>query len=183
MEHRSSTATSGNIRAVILSLVGAIAVSLFLVWLTYVKPEALTAPSWVAFLAPLAALSNTICATLLVLGWLAIRKQRIGQHLSLMLTALLFSALFFVSYVIRHYFEGDTSIGGSGWIKTGYLVMLASHVVGSVIVLFLLPITLRFAILGRFASHRSLNRWFYPIWLYVSVTGVTIYLMLRSYGS
>jgi len=183
MELHYSTATSGNMRAVILSLAGAIAVSLFLVWLTYIKPETLTSPPWVAFLPTLAALSNTICATLLVFGWLAIRKQRVNLHRNLMLTALMFSAVFFVSYVVRHYFEGDTSFGGSGWIRIGYLVMLASHVAGSVIVLILLPITLRYAILGRFSSHRSLNRWLYPIWLYVSVTGVTVYLMLRPYSS
>jgi len=182
MELQYSTATSGNIRAVILSLVGATAVSLFLVWLTYVKPVTLTSPDWVAFLSPLAALSNSICATLLVFGLLAIRKQRINLHRNLMLTALMFSAVFFVSYVVRHYFEGDTSFGGSGWIRIGYLVLLATHVSGSVIVLILLPITLRYAILGRFTSHRSLNQWLYPIWLYVSVTGVTIYLMLKSYG-
>jgi len=183
METQYNTDTTGNARAVVLSLVGAVAVASFLVWLTYAKPETSSSPPWIGSLAPLSAIFNTICASLLIAGFLAIRRHQTSLHRGLMLGALFFSALFFVSYVTRHYFEGDTIFGGSGWIRNGYLLMLATHVFGSVLVLILLPITLRFAILNRFASHRSLNRWLFPIWLYVSVTGVLIYLLLRSFGS
>jgi putative membrane protein len=115
-----------------------------------------------------------------VSGWIAIRRGRRVVHRGLMLTAVGFSAIFFASYLIHHHFHGDTPFPGSGASRVLYLSLLASHVLCSVVVLVLLPMSLRFAALARFDAHRAIGRWLLPIWCYVSVTGVMVYAALRS---
>src|SRR5665213_561684 len=96
-----------------------------------------------------------------------------------MLTALAWSALFLAGYVVFHHFHGETHFLGSGSIRVLYLCLLASHVLLSFVVLPLLMVTVTFAGLGIFEKHRRLARWTLPLWLYVSVTGVLVYLFLR----
>ena len=97
-----------------------------------------------------------------------------------MLGAVFSSAVFFVAYVVRHHYTGDTTFAGTGVVRVAYLAMLATHILGSVAVLACLPLSLYYAAVKRFDSHRALNRWFLPIWLYVSVTGVAIYVALHG---
>ena len=97
-----------------------------------------------------------------------------------MLTAVGFSVLFLVAYVTRHYFHGDTPFQGSGLARVLYLTTLVGHILGSVVVLCLLPLSLRFAALRRFSSHKAVNRWLLPVWFYVSVSGVVVYFALAS---
>ena len=96
-----------------------------------------------------------------------------------MLTALAWSAAFLAGYVLFHHFHGETHFKGSGWIRTVYLCLLASHIILAVVALPLVLVTFFFSLTGRIPQHRKVARWTFPLWLYVSVTGVITYVMLR----
>ncbi len=165
-------------------LIGSVAVSVvacaFLFWLIYGMggSEELD----FSFLAPLNALLNTLSATCLVLGYRAVRRNQLERHRRLMLSALTFSALFLLSYVIYHYAHGDTPFTGVGPIRTVYFFVLISHIVLSVVALPMVLITSGLALTQRFSSHRRVARWTFPLWLYVSVTGVAIFILLNLFG-
>ena len=161
------------------AIVLARAVTVFLSWLTYWRTPTSGSPAWVEWLPGVAALANACAAVTLAWGFVMIKQRRLDAHRNAMLTAVGFSAIFFVAYVTRHYFHGDTVFEGTGIIRTLYLLMLVTHIVGSVVVLILLPLSIRFAFLQQFDSHKKTNRWLLPIWFYVSVTGVAIYFALR----
>ena len=131
-----------------------------------------------SFLSPLNAVLNTLSTGCLTLGYWAIRNQKRELHKKLMLSALGFSAVFLVSYLIYHAYQGDTNFQGDGWIRSLYFFILISHVVLSAVMLPLILITLYFALSGKLALHPKVARFALPIWLYVSVTGVLVYLML-----
>lgn len=122
---------------------------------------------------------NATSATLLVLGLGAIRSGRREVHKRLMVSAFAASTIFLVGYVLYHYAHGDTQYGGVGAIRIVYFTILISHVLLSIVMLPMILTTFYFAVRERFAMHKRLARWTLPIWLYVSVTGVVIYLMLR----
>ena len=122
---------------------------------------------------------NATAATLLVLGLLAIRSGRREVHKRLMVSAFAASAVFLVGYVIYHYAHGDTSYRGEGALRIVYFGILISHVLLSIVMLPMILGTFYLAAKERFATHKRLARWTLPIWLYVSVTGVLIYFMLR----
>ena len=98
-----------------------------------------------------------------------------------MLGATAFSALFLVSYVIYHFFHGDTKFPGQGWIRPTYFFILISHIGLSMVALPLILSALWYALRGKFQIHRRIARWTFPIWLYVSVTGVVVYVLLNRY--
>jgi putative membrane protein len=127
---------------------------------------------------------NATSALLLVLGHRAIKRFAIDRHRRLMLSAAVTSALFLVSYVTYHVKAGTTHFAGPGPVRAVYFAILISHTILAVAVL---PLALRTLYLGlkrRDDKHRAIARWTYPIWLYVSVTGVVVYLMLyRLYPS
>lgn len=121
---------------------------------------------------------NGTAAVLLVVGHRLIRRGRIRQHRAVMLTAFGCSVLFLISYLTYHALVGSVRFQGTGWLRTTYLTILASHTVLAAAVPVLAILTLRLALKGQFDRHRALARWTYPIWLYVSVTGVIVYWML-----
>ena len=121
---------------------------------------------------------NALSAVLLVSGWRAIRAGNRQRHRALMLSALGSSALFLVGYLTRVALTGTHRFPGGGALKATYLAVLGSHTVLAVVVLPLVLRTLYLALRGRFDSHRRIARWTFPVWLYVSVTGVAVYLML-----
>lgn len=138
-------------------------------------------PAWVRVLPHVNAALNA-CTTLLMLaGVLSIRAGLRERHRALMTAALCSSALFLVSYLAYHRFHGDTPYPGQGWIRPVYFFILISHIVLSGVVLPLLLTTVWFAGLGVFERHKRLARWTFPLWLYVSVSGVLVYLFLRPY--
>jgi putative membrane protein len=122
---------------------------------------------------------NALAATLLVSGYLAIRRGDRRRHQQLMIGAFMASALFLVGYVAYHYVHGDTRYAGVGLARALYLFILATHVLLSMAVLPLALSTFFFAWRGRFSTHRRLAKVTLPLWLYVSVTGVAIFFMLR----
>lgn len=124
------------------------------------------------------ALLNLTAAILLVTGYFLIRQGKREAHRKVMMAALAASVLFLTSYLIYHAQVGSVRFAKQGAIRTVYLTILLTHTVLAATVPFLAIITLRRALKGEFAKHRALARWTLPIWLYVSVTGVIVYLML-----
>lgn len=121
---------------------------------------------------------NTIAATLLVAGYLAIRRGRIAVHKRCMLAAFATSVLFLLSYVVYHAQVGSRPFHGQGTIRIVYFVILVSHVLLAAAIVPLALTTVARALRGRFDRHVAIARWTLPVWLYVSVTGVVVYLML-----
>jgi putative membrane protein len=121
---------------------------------------------------------NGLAAVLLFAGYVLIRRGRQDAHRGAMLGALVTSALFLVSYVIYHFNAGSVPYQGQGVLRVVYFVILATHVVLAVSVLPLALVTAARGLRGDFGRHVRIARWTFPIWMYVSVTGVAIYLML-----
>jgi len=121
---------------------------------------------------------NAIAAVLLVCGYVMIKRGRWEVHRRFMLSAFATSALFLVSYVTYHANTGSRPFGGQGTIRYVYFAILISHVILAALILPLALITLTHGLRERFERHVPIARWTLPIWLYVSVTGVIVYLML-----
>lgn len=126
---------------------------------------------------------NGIATVLLLVGYYLIRQRRIEQHRRVMIAAFSTSVLFLASYVTYHAMRGgmSTPFGGEGLARTLYLILLGSHVVLAAFVPALAVITIRRGLAARYDKHRRIARWTYPIWLYVSVTGVLVYFMLYQW--
>jgi uncharacterized membrane protein YozB (DUF420 family) len=124
------------------------------------------------------AVLNATAAGLLVLGWLQIRKGRVAAHRAAMLGALAVSAAFLTSYVVYHAHAGSRPFQGTGPIRAVYFTILITHVVLAAAIVPMVIVTLARALRERFDRHARLARWTLPLWLYVSVTGVLVYLML-----
>ncbi len=129
-------------------------------------------------MAGLNAILNGLSAILLMMGFLAVRRRDIETHRRYMLSAFACSVLFLISYLVYHFRVGSVKFQGTGAIRTVYFTILISHTILAVTVPFLASITLFRALKERFPEHRAIARWTLPIWLYVSVTGVIVYLML-----
>lgn len=124
---------------------------------------------------------NAIAAVLLVCGYVMIRRGQWQIHRRFMLSAFATSALFLVSYVVYHANVGSKPFGGQGAIRYIYFAILLTHVVLAAIILPMALITLTHGLRSRFERHVPIARWTLPIWLYVSVTGVIVYLMLYQW--
>src|SRR6185503_18775747 len=162
-------------------VVSGLAVS-FLLWLLYVHqvPDDFSG-RW-TFLPALNALLNGLCAICLCIGFYFIKTRNQAAHRTSMLVAFGFSTLFLISYIVNHAIHGDTIFPGQGPIRTLYLAILASHVILSIVALPIVLITFFFSLTGRFARHRRIARITFPIWLYVSITGVVVFVFLRTYA-
>ena len=158
-------------------VVSGLAVS-FLLWLLYVHhASADFAGRWM-FLPALNAVLNGLCAITLCVGLYFIKRHNREAHRTSMLLAFAFSSVFLVSYIVNHALHGDTIFPGHGAVRAVYLSILASHVILSIVALPMVLATFFFSLTGRFAMHRRIARFTFPIWLYVSVTGVIVYIML-----
>jgi uncharacterized membrane protein YozB (DUF420 family) len=124
------------------------------------------------------ALLNATSATLLIAGYIFIRRRNIAAHRACMLGAVIASAAFFVSYAIYHAHAGTTKFAGTGWVRPVYFAILISHTLLAAVIVPMVLVTLVRALRSDFTRHRAIARWTLPLWLYVSVTGVLIYLML-----
>jgi putative membrane protein len=151
-----------------------------LIWLIYFKGR-VEAPDWVLSLPAANAAFNSLSALCLLCGYVNIRRKNRVVHQRFMWGATTFSALFLVSYVTYHFFHGDTKFSGQGVIRPVYFFVLITHIGLSMVALPLILATLWYSLRGRFQYHRRIARWTFPIWLYVSVTGVVVFFMLRAY--
>jgi putative membrane protein len=121
---------------------------------------------------------NFTATIFLSLGYYFIRQKRIQAHKLCMLAAVVISALFLTSYLIYHYNAGSAPFTKRGWIRSVYFPILISHIILAALSLPLILRTVYLALTSRFDQHRRLARWTFPVWMYVSVTGVIVYLML-----
>jgi uncharacterized membrane protein YozB (DUF420 family) len=121
---------------------------------------------------------NSASALFLAIGYLFIRRRYVAAHRLCMLSALVTSTLFLVTYLTYHFQVGSVSFEGQGWIRPLYFSILISHTILASAIVPLVLLTLVRAFRGRFERHRRIARWTLPLWLYVSVTGVIVYWML-----
>jgi putative membrane protein len=172
---------SGN-RIAITGIVAVSAVaSAFLIWLLYVHRASGEYAGTLTFLPALNSLFNALSAISLCTGFALIKRKDRRGHKRAMLTAFVFSSLFLVSYIVHHALHGDTHFPNIGAIRTVYLTILASHILLSIIALPFVLITFFFSLSGRFRQHKKIAKYTFPIWLYVSVTGVIVFGMLSAY--
>lgn len=169
-------------KAVGFILAVSIGAFLFLIWLIYFRETGGEMADWVNQLPALNALLNSISAVLIVLGYRAIRQKQYIRHMKRMLSAFVTSSLFLISYLIYHNYAGHTPFPGEGAVRPIYFTILISHIVLSAFVLPMVLGSFYLAWSGRIATHRKFSKWTLPIWLYVSVTGVVIFGMLKVYG-
>lgn len=134
-----------------------------------------------SFLPPVYASINGLTAILLVAAVVAIRNGKRKLHETLMKTCIFLSASFLVMYVIYHLTSESTPYGGEGPIRTVYFFILITHILLSIGVIPMVLFTFVRALTGNFKAHRSLARFTFPVWLYVAVTGVIVYLMISPY--
>ncbi len=128
--------------------------------------------------AALNATLNGTSAILLAAGYAAIRSGKRELHKRLMISAFGVSTIFLVSYLVYHYRVGHVAFQGHGWIRPVYFALLLSHTLLAIVIVPLILVTLRRAWLERFDKHRVIARWTLPLWFYVCVTGVIVYLMV-----
>jgi putative membrane protein len=121
---------------------------------------------------------NGVSAILLACGYVAIRKGKMAVHKRFMISAFVASSLFLASYLVYHYRVGHVTFQGQGWVRTFYVVLLGTHTILAVVIVPMVLVTLRRAWVERFDRHRIIARWTLPLWFYVSVTGVIVYLMV-----
>jgi len=121
---------------------------------------------------------NGLSAVLLLCGYAAIRRRRTDVHKRFMLAACGSSSLFLACYLTYHAFAGTTRFAGTGWSRPVYFGILLSHTVLAVVILPMAIVTVTLGLRKRFERHRRIARWTFPLWLYVSVTGVLVYLFL-----
>jgi len=121
---------------------------------------------------------NSLSAIFLVIGYLCIRRKKIAAHKASMISAVITSSLFLISYLVYHYHIGSRSFEGQGWIRPVYFSILISHTILAATIVPLVIVTLKRAWKGNFALHARIARRTLPLWLYVSVTGVVVYWML-----
>jgi uncharacterized membrane protein YozB (DUF420 family) len=124
---------------------------------------------------------NGTAAVLLIIAFILIKQRRIQAHKRVMITAFVVSSLFLISYLIYHSQVGSVHYPHSGILRTIYLTILTTHTILAVTVPVLAIITLRRGLKGNYIRHKAIAKWTLPIWLYVSVTGVVVYLMLYQY--
>ena len=121
---------------------------------------------------------NATSAVFLIAGYILIRTGRREAHRLCMLVSVSASTLFLISYLVYHYSAGATSFLGQGWIRPVYFAILGTHTLLAIVIVPLVAVTLVRALRGRYALHKQIARWTFPVWLYVSVTGVVIYWLL-----
>jgi putative membrane protein len=124
------------------------------------------------------AVLNSLSATFLLIGYAFIKQDRQAAHRNCMIGALICSTLFLTSYLIYHYNAGRTGFKDPAWFRPIYLVILLTHTILAVVIVPMVMMTVSRAIKRRYELHKKISRWTWPLWMYVSVTGVLIYFLL-----
>ncbi|WP_420238120.1 DUF420 domain-containing protein [Telmatobacter bradus] len=183
MTHPSASpegSLAGSSRPAIVSILIVSAVAtLFLFWLIYLHPAPDQASVRFAFLPPLNAALNGLSAVALLIGYSFIRAGKTEVHRKAMLAAFGFSTLFLLGYIAHHALHGDVRYPLGVALRTPYLILLATHIVLAIVALPMVLVTFFFSLIGKIPQHKKIARWTFPLWLYVSVTGVITWAMLR----
>lgn len=144
-------------------------------------PDKSAIPSWVLLLPTFNAIINGTCTVLLLLSLYFIKRKEIEIHKKINITTFLLSSLFLVSYIIFHSTGIKTTYGGTGVVRYIYYFILITHIILAAVVLPLVLFSFQRGLQMQVEKHKKLVRWSYPIWLYVTVTGVAVYLMISPY--
>jgi putative membrane protein len=153
---------------------------LFLGWLLYGRGQGAGGTMDLRFMPAVNASLNALTSVLLISGYVAIKSGRQQVHRYFMTSAFVTAALFLVGYIAYHAVHGDTKYTGEGALRAVYFAVLISHVLLSMVTLPLAIAALGFALTRRFVQHKKVTKWLFPMWLYVSVTGVVVFFMLRG---
>lgn len=166
-----------------LKLIGVISVlvPVLVAFLLFVPQTGLLGNLEVSFLPKLNAIFNTTASLLLVTGFILIKNRKILGHKIAMWLAFFISALFLVSYVVYHTQAPPTTFGGEGLIRYFYYFILLTHILLAVIIVPFVLVTIYNSTTGQLMKHRKIARYTFPLWLYVTVTGVLIYLLISPY--
>ncbi len=178
-----STKSKGNQDRFFLVLIGILSVVIpvvVAVLLFYPQVAKLSNADF-SFLPSLNAILNSTTALLLIIALVFIKNGKQKLHSATMLGAVGVSVLFLVSYVIYHSQSPPTHFGGEGAIKYVYYTVLTSHIILAVVVLPFVLLAVYFGLTGKFTKHKKIVRWGFPIWLYVAISGVLVYLLIRPY--
>ena len=177
--------TSNGVSQSVLTVILLITFSVvaFLLWILFVKEPLVEFEDRFLFLPALNALLNALSAACVILGVRAIRRGRARLHMRFILTGCFLTVVFLISYIFHHLLHGNTPFSGAWWVKSVYFGVLGSHLLTAIVTLPLILTTLYLAFTGRFSVHRKLARYTFPAWLYMSVTGVLIFLLLKLTGS
>ena len=127
------------------------------------------------------AILNSLTTLFLITGYMLIRNGKISQHRFCMITALVLSATFLISYVTYHITNPPASYGGEGIIRSVYFFILITHIILAIVIVPMVLVTVSRALRERFDKHKRIARWTLPVWLYVTTTGVVVYLMMVPY--
>lgn len=127
------------------------------------------------------AVTNSLVSVLLVLALVAVKQRNYQRHKNFMMGAIILSLVFLVSYISHHLLAGDTYYGGEGTIRYVYFFILITHIFLAAIILPFILFTSYRALIGEYDKHKKLARYTWPLWFYVSVTGVVVYLMISPY--
>jgi putative membrane protein len=169
---------------VVFRIVLTVSVAVFLLVILLNKrifPVPATIPGFAYFLPKLNAIINGTCFVLLLISLYFVKQKRYDIHRKINITAFFLSALFLVSYVIYHYLVPETRFGGEGLIKTFYYFILITHIILAALVLPLILLSFYYGLNDHRPKHKKIVRWSYPIWVYVTSTGVLVYLLLSPY--
>jgi putative membrane protein len=178
LDELRSVSARGAVSAIVaasVAMLGLLAVVL------YGHRRAEAAPDWVTYLPAVNAALNATSACFLVLAYAAVRRRAFAQHARHMLRALVASALFLVSYIVYHSVHGDSKFSGHGVVRSVYFFILITHVALSALALPLILSSFFLGLSARYPLHKRISRYTWPVWLYVSVTGVLVFLFLASF--
>ena len=163
-----------------LSIVVSIFVFLVVIVLN-ILPKQSYIPSFVKYLPALNATINGTCSFLLIASLFFIKRKNIAMHKKLNITAFFLSCIFLVSYILYHYFSVEVSFPKENPLRPFYLIILLSHILLSALILPFILMSFYRGLNMQVEKHKKIVRWSYPIWLYVTITGVIIYLMISPY--
>lgn len=158
-----------------------IAIPLAVAVLLFMPAKITTLGDWVYFLPHLNAVINSAASVALIVGLIFIKRKKYAYHGAMMTVAFVMGAIFLVSYVIYHASAESTSFGGEGLIRTVYYFLLITHIIFAAVALFPILFAYYYGFTTQREKHRKVVKFAYPIWLYVSVTGVIVYLMISPY--
>ena len=165
-------------------IIGIISITIFTIIATLSKLKlAINLGFNVHLFATINAYINGTVSILLVAALIAVRQKKYVLHKNIMLTAIIFSSVFLVSYIFHHLLAAETKFGGQGALKYVYYFILATHIILAAIILPFILFTAYRALTGEWLMHKKIARYTWPLWLYVSITGVLVYMLISPYYS
>lgn len=168
----------------VVILIGLVSAAVFglLVWLLFIRRAGGETSGVISALPAVDASMNALSTIFLITAWRAVRRKNYLRHIRFIFAAVVCSSIFFIGYVVYHSFHGDTHFAAGGLVRPIYFAILISHIILSACALPLILTSLYLALSGRFSIHKRVSRWTMPVWLYVSVTGVVIFAMLKIFN-